>query len=107
MTQLYCLEKLEKEVEKINGVDSVTAAKARRMSIDHIGCFIQFARQNDERFDKLYEYLKKLDERSKARSSPRWWFVDKVLPNIITWAIIGAITWIWVVTNRIQVISGG
>jgi len=100
--KLFCLEKLEKDILEINGADKISPERARRITVDGFGCFIQSVRQIDGRIEALAremrEALEKIEKRSKERTSARWWFVDKVLPSLLSWTIIGiivvVITWV-------------
>jgi len=107
--KLFCLEKLERDIIEINGSDKISPERARRVTVDGFGCFIQSVRQIDSRISnnnaliqklsaEMREALDKIEKRSKERTTPRWWFVDKVLPSLLSWTIIGiivaVITWV-------------
>jgi len=97
--KLFCLERLEDSVQRLNG-SAITDEQSKRLTVDLVGCFIQFARN-------MYKEINNIKNNSAKRSSPKYWFVDRVLPgliiSLITWAFLGTMAWIALVNNHIVI----
>lgn len=85
-----CLERLERTVKKYNGDVEIPSEKLARIIVDLTWCFIQFARSRQAVSDE--------------RNSWKYWFKDRVLPQLVTWAILGVIAWLTLVNHHITVV---
>lgn len=94
---MICLQRLKRKAERFNGDDPVPAEDARRMVVDLIFCFVQFAMRTDKEITQMRKT-------SQERSSWKWWFIDRVLPTLVTWAILGMFAWIALVNQHVIVI---
>ena len=112
----FCLERLEERIKSING-GTITASESRRLLVEMVGCFIVVGRQvgrikhSVELLDKQScshsltekgDMMRREEDQDTMRRIVKW-FVDSVLPTLLSTAIIGAILWFSAVNGLISV----
>lgn len=98
----YCLERLEQKVTLING-GNITAAGARTLLVDLAGCFIELGRRQVQ----MARVITSLHDQENGKGGD-WatrsaiWFVNKVLPTLLTSAIILSVAWLAAVNGLLN-----
>lgn len=91
---LFCMQRLEKKILDLNGTEPTTK-QAFEIMVAGFSCFIEFAKEVNRRITAI-------DRRSRARTSPKWWFIDRVLPAIIIAIILGVMNWFALVNTHVM-----
>lgn len=110
--QPYCLHRLGKRIENING-DVISAPESRRLLVDLAGCFLEVAHlvgkiQHEQ--TSIVESQKIKEEeivRLQKEKDSDWmktflcWFTDKVLPSLLTAAVVSIVVWLAAVNGHL------
>ena len=91
----FCLQRLEEHLHRIDQTN-ITAAESRRLMVELTACFIEVGRDVG-RMKVLLSGLQKNEVSKKDSDIFRAfliWFSDKVLPSLVTSAIVALVLWI-------------
>jgi len=97
MTEPFCLQRVKTQIESLNGDNNPPAVKVRRLTLDGLSCLIQM-------YEEQAHALESLKKVSEERNSWKYIIRDRVLPNLLTTAILGFIGWLALVNNHIQIL---
>ena len=100
----FCLERLESRVKSING-DEITPGEGRRLLVELVGCFVVVGRQVgriNRKVDLREENDKNNQNDSDLMRSSLKWFVDKVLPTVVSTSIFAFLLWLATVNGHIS-----
>ncbi len=99
----FCLERLEDRLKLIDG-SKITASESRLLLVDLASCFVDVGRQLEEVMANVESIqTKRPNNDSDLMRSGLHWFGERVLPTLISTAILGSILWVSAVNGYISV----
>lgn len=95
------IQDLQDTVKRIkNGGDGVpTASQSRELTL-------QLADIIPDLWDSIRSNRIHIESIINQKKTPKAWFVENVLPSLVTWAILGTIAWFIAVNQHITIIGG-